>query len=64
MNDSATIPRPVLPGRYASEADAYRRVDALKKEGRWPGVIRHTDGTADLTWDPPTPAGALREWRR
>ena len=41
------------PGRYATEADAIRRLEALKRAGRWPGIIRHADGTRDLTWDPP-----------
>ena len=40
-------------GAYATEAAALRRVEALKRDGRWPGVTRHPDGTCDLTWDPP-----------
>lgn len=50
-------------GRYATEAEALRRVEELKREGRWPGVIRRADGTCDLTWDP---QGTLvhGEWRR
>lgn len=48
-------------GRYPDEAAAFRRVEALKREGRWPGVIRHADGTCSLTWDP---QGAHLDWRR
>jgi hypothetical protein len=44
--------QPPPPGRYATEEAAIRRVEALKKAGHWPGIIRHRDGTCDLTWDP------------
>lgn len=40
-------------GAYPSEAAAIRRLDQLKRAGRWPGIIRHADGTCSLTWDPP-----------
>ena len=46
-------------GRYATFADAARRVETLKKDGRWPGITCHRDGTFSLTWDPreAVPAG-------
>lgn len=39
-------------GRYATEERAFARVETLKHSGIWPGVIRHGDGTFDLTYDP------------
>jgi len=49
-------------GRYPDEAGAQRRVEQLQHAGRWPGIIRHPDGTCDLTWDPPDiPPGLARD---
>lgn len=41
-----------MTGPYATFTDAARRVDALKQQGRWPGIVQHADGTYSLTWDP------------
>ena len=41
-----------MTGRYADEYRAFARVEALRRTGTWPGVIRHADGSCDLTFDP------------
>lgn len=41
-----------MSGPYTSEDAALRRVEALRKDGVWPGVRRHRDGTFSLTYDP------------
>jgi hypothetical protein len=41
-----------VTGPYATEELALRRVEALKHSGIWPGVRRHADGSASLTFDP------------
>jgi len=41
-----------MTGQYATEDRALARVEILKRHGTWPGVIRHEDGSCDLTFDP------------
>ena len=41
-----------MTGRYADESRALARVEVLNRHGTWPGVIRHEDGSCDLTSDP------------
>lgn len=41
-----------MTGRYGTEDAALRRVNALREKGTWPGVVRHPDGSASLTYDP------------
>lgn len=39
--------------KYATEASAFRRQRGIISEfGRCPGVIRNSDGTFSLTWEP------------
>lgn len=44
-----------MTGRYPTEDRAFARVEILKRSGRWPGVTRHRDGSASLTFDPADP---------
>ena len=38
---------------YATEEQAFRRAETIRLHGKWwPGVIRHRDGTFELTYDP------------
>lgn len=41
-----------MTGRYATEDRALTRAGVLMQHGTWPGVIRRTDGTFGLTYDP------------
>jgi len=41
-----------MTGAYPDETRAFQRVDILRRAGIWPGVIRHADGSCDLTADP------------
>ena len=41
-----------MTGTYPDEIRAFQRVEVLKRTGIWPGVIRHPDGSCDLTFDP------------
>lgn len=49
-----TIPvrEPARAGSYPDEYRAFTRVQILRRAGIWPGVIRHADGSCDLTTDP------------
>jgi hypothetical protein len=40
---------------YGTEAAAFRRVDALRKMGIWPGVVTLPTGQHRLTFDPDWP---------
>ena len=43
---------------YATEEAAFRHAETIRLQGKWwPGVIRHRDGTFELTYDP-TEVGA------
>jgi hypothetical protein len=44
--------RQVARTKYVTEEEALRRVETLKASGIWPGVIRCSDGTFTLTYDP------------
>jgi hypothetical protein len=38
---------------YTTEEQAFRRAETVRLQGKWwPGVIRHRDGTFELTYDP------------
>ena len=37
---------------YATEEQAFRRVETLKARGVWPGVRYRADGTFEVTYDP------------
>jgi hypothetical protein len=37
---------------YATEEQAFRRVETLKQRGVWPGVRTRHDGTSEVTYDP------------
>jgi hypothetical protein len=38
---------------YDDEDVAFRRAESIRLQGKWwPGVIRHRDGTFELTYDP------------
>jgi hypothetical protein len=38
---------------YPTEEAAFRRAETVRLQGKWwPGVIRHRDGTFELTYDP------------
>jgi len=41
-----------VSGAYPDEYRAFTRVEVLRRAGIWPGVIRHADGSCDLTFDP------------
>jgi len=41
-----------MTGAYPDETRAFQRVDILRRAGIWPGVLRHADGSCDLTFDP------------
>jgi len=56
------LPPTGVPGKYATEEAAEQAVDALKVDGRWPGIIRRRMGGYDLTWEPPTYSSA-HDWR-
>ena len=36
-------------GTYRDEEAAFKAVETLKKDGIWPGVILHADGSCSLT---------------
>jgi hypothetical protein len=41
-----------MTGVYPDEYRAFQCVEILRRAGIWPGVIRHADGSCDLTFDP------------
>lgn len=47
-----------MTGRHASEDAALKRAGTLRQHGVWPGVRRHADGSASLTFDPEAVAPA------
>jgi hypothetical protein len=47
---------------YTTEEQAFRRAETVRLQGKWwPGVIRHRDGTFELTYDPLEDAGMLTD---
>lgn len=44
-----------------NESQAFRRVEQLRKTGRWPGVVIGRDGNCRLTADPDLPAAEIAD---
>lgn len=53
MREQQDEPLAEKKGTYASEEAAFKAVEMLKKDGFWPGVVLHADGSCSLTRSDP-----------